>query len=219
MKITLVALCVVLFGTLLSGAAASTSWETDYEAALEKAKKENRFLLVDFSGSDWCGWCIRLQKEVFSERDFKEYAEQALVCVLIDSPRRKELPADLQAQNTRLKQQFQVRGFPTVLILNPDGEPVGRTGYRKGGPEEYVTHLKAFIDLHRKDYPMQDAAPAPRQATSARRTWTASSGTTLEAELVEVGGGWVRLRKEDGSQIKIRARNLSEADRAFLGGI
>ena len=210
---------MILLGTLSPNAFASDSWETDYEAALKKAKEENRFILVDFSGSDWCGWCIRLNKEVFSERAFEDYADEELVCLLIDTPRRKKLSRDLEAQNTRLKQQFRVSGFPTVLVLNPDGEPVGRTGYQKGGPEAYVQHLKEFIEPHREAYPLKGAAPGPRTVRTAGRTWTAVSGSTLEAELIEVGGGWVRLRKADGTQIKIRVNKLSTEDQAFLTGI
>ena len=120
-------------------------WSTDYETALRKAKEENRHVLVDFTGSDWCGWCIRLNREVFSTEEFQEFAKENLVCVKIDFPRKKKLPKEVAKRNDRLQRQFGVRGYPTVFVLGADGTPLVRTGYQEGGGEEYVNHLKSLI--------------------------------------------------------------------------
>jgi len=88
-------------------------WLIDYEKALRKAKEENRHVLVDFTGSDWCGWCIRLNKEVFSTKEFKEFASGHLVCVKIDFPKKKKLPREVAERNDRLQRKFGVRGYPT----------------------------------------------------------------------------------------------------------
>lgn len=122
------------------------SWETDYDAAVAKAKAENKTVLLNFTGSDWCGWCIRLKKEVFSQDAFKEYAEENLVLVTLDFPRRKQLPAEEKAQNQELANKHGIRGFPTILLLNGEQDVLLTTGYQAGGPEAYVEHLKKAIE-------------------------------------------------------------------------
>ena len=133
--------------TLMTGVnlLAAEGWLTDFEAAKKQAAEENLPILVDFSGSDWCGWCIKLDNEVFSQDEFKDYAEENLVLFLADFPRSKPQPEDIQKQNKALSQKYGVRGFPTVLLLNAGGEVLGRTGYQRGGPEAYVKHLKDLL--------------------------------------------------------------------------
>lgn len=124
---------------------AGGEWLDDFEKGLETAKKENKYVLVDFSGSDWCGWCIRLEEEVFSKKPFKEYARENLVTVLVDFPRKKKLSKKETEFNKELAGKFNIQGYPTVLLLNPEGAEVARTGYRPGGAEEYVKHLQELI--------------------------------------------------------------------------
>jgi thioredoxin-related protein len=126
---------------------ASEGWMTDFDKAKEMAAKENKYILVDFSGSDWCGWCIRLDNEVFSKEAFKEYADQHLVLLLVDFPNDKSKLSDEQKQqNRQLAEKFNVRGFPTIFLLSPKGDVVAKTGYRDGGPNAYVEHLKSLIN-------------------------------------------------------------------------
>lgn len=121
-------------------------WYTDFEKAKATAKAENKHILIDFSGSDWCGWCVKLDKEVFSQEAFKEYAKDNLILVMADFPRNKSnQSAALQKQNEKLMQEFGVRGFPTVFILGPDGEAIEKTGYQDGGPEAYVEYIKKVV--------------------------------------------------------------------------
>ncbi len=124
-------------------------WETNFEKASAAAKKSEKYILLDFSGSDWCGWCIKLEKEVFKKKDFKKYAKDNLVCVLVDFPNRKSQSKKLKKQNAELAKKYGIRGYPTVIILSPDGDLVGRTGYQKGGPKKYVQHLREMIDKHK----------------------------------------------------------------------
>ena len=151
--------------------AAADLWETDFAKAQETARKTNRYLLLDFSGSDWCGWCIRLDREVFSQDAFKKYAAENLVCVLLDFPRSKQLDQQLREQNEKLRKKFHVTGFPTVIILSPTGDKVAETGYQPGGAEKYVEHLGGFIDPHRKKHnipaPTPTAAPPNPEKKSA----------------------------------------------------
>jgi len=120
-------------------------WETDMEVAKKRAKEENKKILVDFTGSDWCGWCIKLKKEVFDQPAFQEYAKKNLVMLELDFPRKKELPPKEKEQNEKLSGEYQVEGFPTILLINSKGKELGRTGYQEGGPEKYVEHLKELL--------------------------------------------------------------------------
>src|SRR2546423_7210719 len=115
---------VLLFFSLLSAAAAE--WETDYEKALAKAKAANKRVLLNFTGSDWCGPCIQLAKRVFSQPDFRAYADKNLVLVEVDYPQRKKQSSDLEQQNEKLAKQYGIdeKGFPTIVLLDPGGKIV-----------------------------------------------------------------------------------------------
>ena len=141
---------LILIVMLCSSKSEATNWETDFEKALSDAKTSGKYILLDFSGSDWCGWCIRLEKEVFSQDAFKDFAEENLVCVLVDFPRAKEQTEEIKQQNLDLARKHSIRGYPTIIILSPDGKPVGKTGYQQGGPWEYARHLKEIIDDYKE---------------------------------------------------------------------
>ena len=135
----LLAVAVLSLGSLN---AAEAKWLTDFKAAEKKAAAEKKPLVVNFTGSDWCGWCIRLDKEVFSQPEFVEYAEKNLVLVKLDFPRKKELPASEKEQNQALAQKYEVRGFPTIVILDSKGKQIGDLGYQKGGPTPWIASLE-----------------------------------------------------------------------------
>ena len=145
---------IVLFGLCLSVLTgwSAEGWMTDFESAKKKAMAENKTLLLDFSGSDWCSWCIKLDEEVFQKDAWKAYAKEHLVQVLIDFPREKsEQSQALQKQNNALAKQYAVRGFPTVLLLNQEGALIEKTGYQRGGAENYIDHIKALIGAAEKE--------------------------------------------------------------------
>ena len=97
---------------------------------------------MDFSGSDWCGWCKKLDEEVFAKPEFLEGAKKDFVLVMVDSPSDKKLLSEKAAeQNPKLVEKYDVHGFPTVLIMDADGTVLDKTGYRRGGPEEYLKNL------------------------------------------------------------------------------
>jgi protein disulfide-isomerase len=97
---------------------------------------------MDFTGSDWCGWCIMLDKEIFSKPEFKEYASKNLVLLELDFPRNKRMPAETVAQNERLAIQYRISGFPTVLVFDSAGKQVGMLGYLPGGPQAFIAQLE-----------------------------------------------------------------------------
>lgn len=128
--------------------AQETAWLTNFTEAKAKAKAEKKDLLVDFTGSDWCGWCIKLDEEVFSKAEFQKEAPTHFVLVKLDYPRNKDLVTDeIRAQNKELGEKYQIQGYPTILLLDCEGRVYGQTGYLDGGPEKYNTHL---ADLKKK---------------------------------------------------------------------
>ena len=117
-------------------------WLTSYEQAQKEAQANHKLLLMDFTGSDWCGWCIMLDKEIFSKPEFKEYASKNLVLLELDFPRGKKMPAEITAQNERLMMKYGIQGFPTVVVFNSEGKPLGALGYQAGGPQAFIAELE-----------------------------------------------------------------------------
>jgi len=138
----LVSLSVLLFA--VASASAKEGWLTDYKKAQEEAKASNKLLLIDFTGSDWCGWCIRLDREVFAKPEFREYATQNFVLLEADFPRGKQLSAEVKAQNLELAQRYRIEGFPTIIVLDGTGKKVGELGYTPGGPAAFIAQLDKF---------------------------------------------------------------------------
>ena len=123
--------------------AAGEGWTEDYEAAKAQAAEQGKDMLLDFTGSDWCGWCIKLVNEVFSKDAFKAYADKNLVLVELDFPRNKQkLSEEVKAQNEKLKEAFSIRGYPSIYLTDSKGLPYAKTGYQPGGPEAYIPHLE-----------------------------------------------------------------------------
>lgn len=137
------AIAGALFVTAASGfSEGKPGWLTNYKQAQDEAKTNKKLLLLDFTGSDWCGWCMKLEKEVFSQPEFKEYAAKNLVLLELDFPRGKRLSATEQSQNEALAQQHGVQGFPTIVVLNSEGKKVGELGYTPGGPSAFIAQLE-----------------------------------------------------------------------------
>lgn len=120
-------------------------WYTNLAEAQKVAAESGKPILANFTGSDWCRWCIALNKEVFTKQSFIDYASGELVPVKIDFPRFTKLPEAEAAKNQELAGKYGVRGFPTVMLLNADGSTISRTGYQRGGPDRYVEHLKGLL--------------------------------------------------------------------------
>lgn len=144
-KKTVLYIALSLVASVGSVFAADASWITDFEEAKKVAAEKKLPILADFSGSDWCGWCIRLDNEVFSKDEFKAYAKDNVVLFLADFPSQKAQPEAVKKQNKALAEKYSVSSFPTVLVLDAEGKELERTGYVKGGAEAYVKHLKTLI--------------------------------------------------------------------------
>ena len=118
-------------------------WHADFDAAAALAKRQGKDLLVDFLGSDWCHWCIKLDEEVFSHESWRVGVANDYVLVALDFPNSEEAKSKVPnpARNRELVNKYGVRGYPTVLLMTPEGEVFGRTGYQAGGPEKYLKHM------------------------------------------------------------------------------
>lgn len=127
-----------------SSATVSSKWNVNFMGSLEVAKAQGRHVFVFFTGSDWCGWCQRLNREILKTPEFERYAAENLVLVEIDFPRAKSLPPAVVDQNAKLAKIFRIEGYPTVIILNSEGKPVGRLGYQEGGPAPFLEKLRSF---------------------------------------------------------------------------
>ena len=140
MKTRLLLVAIAAVNTILfCPLEASEGWTTDYKAALATAGKDKKLVLLDFTGSDWCGWCIKLDKETFAKPEFKKFAGEKLVLVTLDFPRNKQLDAATKKQNEELSEKFKVEGFPTLVLVNAEGKEVARNvGYLAGGPEGLI---------------------------------------------------------------------------------
>jgi thioredoxin-related protein len=137
-------LLVIVLGLSTLSSNAQT-WTTDYQAALKESKKTNKAILMNFTGSDWCGWCIRLKNEVFSKEEFIAYANENLILLELDFPKRKQINADLKTQNINLARKHGVRGYPTIIMIDGNEKILFRGGYKAGGPVPYVALLKKAI--------------------------------------------------------------------------
>jgi len=126
----------------------SSIWLTDYKEALTKAKAENKLILMDFSGSDWCSNCIRLEKSVFQTEVFNTYAKDKFILLNVDFPMKSKnkLSKELTEQNAELAKKYNSEGqFPTVIIMDSDEKVLARTGYIEGGAEGYIKHLNDLL--------------------------------------------------------------------------
>ena len=123
----------------------SLVWHTDMNKAVAISAKEKKPMLLFFTGSDWCGWCIRLQNEVLKTPEFAAWAKKNVVLVELDYPRRTPQTPEIQKQNAELQQGFQIQGFPTIYFVNAENKdgkvnflPIDKTGYVAGGPAAWL---------------------------------------------------------------------------------
>ncbi len=130
----------------VASVAGESGWLHDFEAAKKQAKQENKAIFINFTGSDWCGWCIKLEKEVFQKKEFKDFAKENLVLMEVDFPEKKKQSAEVKAQNKKLDKEFKIEGYPTLFLLDTEGKKLtDDIGYREGGAQAYVDHLKTLM--------------------------------------------------------------------------
>lgn len=130
----------------------SWGWETDFNKAVEKAKKEHKLVLLKFSGSDWCIPCMNMQKGIFETESFKKFADSSLILVNADFPRLKKnkLSKDQQKKNDELAEKYNKQGaFPLTLIVDTNGQVLKSwEGYTKMTPEQFIAQIKPLLDAN-----------------------------------------------------------------------
>ena len=125
---------------------ASEGWQTNYKAALAQAAKEGKPVLLDFTGSDWCPACKLIDQEIFSQAEFKKFAEKNLILVEVDSPMGKTQSAAIGEQNESLKAKYHVFGYPTLVLLDSRGKEITRNvGYISGGPKAFISWVEETV--------------------------------------------------------------------------
>lgn len=189
---------VVTLGVNLSELCADDLWRVDFSEAKEVAKRQEKDLLLDFTGSDWCGWCQRLDEEVFSTAFFRQEAPKDFVLVKLDFPRRKEQEEWIKEQNAKLSTHYRISGYPTILLADAKGRPYARTGYRKGGAEAYIQHLQQLQERKAAVAPLWEEAEEASGLERARlldriagklKNFGVSPPTAIFEEIVELDAG------------------------------
>ncbi|MFK8165303.1 MAG: thioredoxin family protein [Lewinella sp.] len=143
MKFTFFTLLIALFVLPLS----AQLWQTDFETAQKIAADKKRNIVLVFSGSDWCAPCIKLERDVWEQEEFAAAVGEEFVFYKADFPRRKanKLPKKVSDRNASLAERYNTRGaFPLVVVLSPEGDLLGQTGYKKVSPAAYADLLKGF---------------------------------------------------------------------------
>jgi protein disulfide-isomerase len=158
-KLTWILLTLCLTGRVFAD---DTAWRSSFPEAADQASRGGKLLLLDFTGSDWCGWCMKLDAETFSRAEFLDYASRNLVLVKLDFPMHKAQSDDVKEANRALKRKYAVNGFPTVIIAKPDGTVLwSQPGYVPGGPRVMIDAVNQCRKAAGLGAPLQAAAPAP----------------------------------------------------------
>lgn len=147
MRLTIALLCFITCSFMLP----SSEWGHNYNEAIQKAQKQHKFILVNFSGSDWCGPCIRLHKEVFVLADFEKIANEKLVLLNADFPRAKknQLPTEQQKLNDALADKYNDKGaFPLTVLIDQNGKVIKSWEGFPASPIEFIADIQQTIQDH-----------------------------------------------------------------------
>lgn len=169
---------LLVFSLALHAGAEELEWLVDVPTALQKAKAENKIVLLDFTGSDWCGWCMKLESEVFEKPEFVAFAKANLILVELDYPHTKPQSDALKKDNADLARQYGITGFPTLILLNGDGAQLDKTvGYIKAGLPGYLEKFKRIPGMPHPEAAGSVVASTPDETPDAPRhappVWTA----------------------------------------------
>jgi len=154
-------------------------WLDNFEQAKKESEAFKQPIFAFFTGSDWCGWCMKLRKEALDTKAFEKFAEDNVILFEADYPQGKKLTDKVVKQNDELKGKYGVRGYPTVFLLDAKGEQLGKTGYQEGGGEAYVKHVKELLEkagVKTTDKPAAGKALSPFEKMKAEKAAKAAGG-------------------------------------------
>jgi protein disulfide-isomerase len=197
------------------------TWHTDLEKAIEISTKEKKPLMLFFTGSDWCGWCMRLKKEVFETPEFENWAKNNVVLVELDFPRKIQQSSKIEKQNLELQQLLGVQGYPTVWFVNPtnkDGkinlEKLGSTGYVAGGPSSWLAGSNKIInELSRNINSTKEEIPLLYE-NGIYKLNIDINGLELKSAILDTGASTVSLSATE-ALFMLKQGNLKDSD--FIG--
>jgi thiol-disulfide isomerase/thioredoxin len=182
----LIALSLSISSVFASG----EGWLTNFENAKKQAASEKKDLLLDFTGSDWCPPCMKLTKEILSQKSFISTSSTKFVLVELDFPQEKKLDAETTKQNEELQQKYKIEGYPTIMLCDATGKPYAQTGFRSGGPEKYSAHIAELQEIRVK----RDAAFAKAESAKEdtdKATALVEGLKNLEEDLIDAHYGEV----------------------------
>lgn len=133
-----------------TSAVSEINWMTDFEAAKLQAKAQNKPIFLFFTGSDWCPWCIKIDTQILSTPAFQQALSQKMIFVKIDFPRKTKLDKATKDQNDKLSKTYDVHGFPTVILLDSNGQRIEQMGFQAGGGEPYAKKVQQHLDAYSK---------------------------------------------------------------------
>lgn len=142
----------LLFASAIAFGQEKTKWHIDFQKAAQLSLQTGKPIVANFTGSDWCGWCKKLKREVFDKQEFKTWADKNVILLELDYPRRVPQSEEIRKQNRELQQIFQVRGYPTIHVFNVkvvneklEFVPLGQTGYVAGGPGPWIAKVNSIL--------------------------------------------------------------------------
>lgn len=189
-------------------------WTTNYTQALERSKAEGKPVLLFFTGSDWCTWCTRLETEVFHTASFIDSVKDKYIFVELDFPQNTPISPELKAQNKKLQEKFAIKGYPTVIIVDGQGQKLAQTGYEAGGGKFYANHIDKLVQPHLAKLAKNPSAPStlPVQKAIVAAAPQTISQNHMDLELIALKGMTAK------SRLRALAEELAKAepDQNFL---
>ena len=219
-KTILGTIAVVFAATVLAATSTPQSFTDNLDEALKSAKANKRYVVAVFSGSDWCGWCKKLEKEILSTETFRKGAVGRYELVYIDNPRNKNLLSEHgKKNNSELTTKYDIHGFPTVLILDADGKKVAEMGYDAGGPKKYLEKIEEEVkygpDIKKYINPIEEKLKGPSEAMQKEMQEAMKGIAKKYVAIYEQGFKDARAMKVPAHMEKRKEEVISKQERQF----
>ncbi len=121
-----------------------SNWHESMLLAQRESAETGKPILADFTGSDWCHWCVKLKQDVFETEVFQNWAAENVVLLELDYPKQGTQSPEIKRQNAELAERYQIQSYPTVLLLDANGQVLGKMGYQKN-PQDWIESAASFL--------------------------------------------------------------------------